>query len=162
MLDRWPVPVATSHCSLVFQKNSWLLRNTTTVVSGACNQNCLIMIRSEHMRCIPSLAVSGLIGSSVVARVAGRAGVAWIVTGFTGFVAGEVKCSERVAGIIHGSYQTKRIKQGWLLPKSVRKEESSTTQDKKKRKKTNRGENKTNSRLAENIKDQSKTRQDLL
>jgi hypothetical protein len=26
------------------------------------------------------------IGSSVVARVAGRAGVAWIVAGFTGFV----------------------------------------------------------------------------
>jgi hypothetical protein len=42
-------------------------------------------------------------GSSVVARVVGRADVAWIVAGFTGLVAGEVKCSERVAEIIRGA-----------------------------------------------------------
>jgi hypothetical protein len=37
------------------------------------------------------------------ARVAGRAGVAWIVAGFTGLLAGEVKWSEKVAGIITGA-----------------------------------------------------------
>jgi hypothetical protein len=46
------------------------------------------------------------------------------------------------------------------FPKSVRKEQS-TTQDKNK-KQTNQRENKSNSRPAENFKDQSKIRQDLL
>jgi hypothetical protein len=40
---------------------------------------------------------------SVIARVAGSVGIAWIVARFTGLVAGEVKCSERVAGIITGA-----------------------------------------------------------
>jgi hypothetical protein len=49
------------------------------------------------------LARTPTIGSSVVARVAGRAGVAWVVAEFTGFIAGEVKWSKRVAGIIMGA-----------------------------------------------------------
>jgi hypothetical protein len=53
---------------------------------------------------ITRLARTPTSGSSAVARVTGRAGVAWIVAGFTGLVAGEVKWSERVAGIITVSY----------------------------------------------------------
>jgi hypothetical protein len=98
-------------------------------------------------------------GSSIVARVARRAGIAWIVAGFTGLVAREVKCSERVVGIIR-ELSSKTNKPKFGTSKSVRKEQS-TPQDKNE-KKTNRGENKTNSRPAENIEDQSKTRQDLL
>jgi hypothetical protein len=37
------------------------------------------------------------------ARKLSDAGVACIVAGFTGLVAGEVKCFERVAGIIMGA-----------------------------------------------------------
>jgi hypothetical protein len=41
------------------------------------------------------------IGSSVVARVTGRAGVAWILAGFTGFVAaGEVERSNVPKGLL--------------------------------------------------------------
>jgi hypothetical protein len=58
---------------------------------------------NNHTGAIARPARTPTIGSSVVARVAGRAGVAWIVAGFTGFVAGEVKWSERVAGIITGA-----------------------------------------------------------
>jgi hypothetical protein len=57
------------------------------------------------------------IGSSVIARIAGRAGVAWIVAGFTGLVAGEVKWSEKVARIITGAIKQRKIKQSLALQK---------------------------------------------
>jgi hypothetical protein len=84
---------------------------------------------------ITRFARTPTIGSSVVTRVAGRAGVAWIVAGFTGFVAGEVKWSKRVAELITGAIKQSESSKVWLFKKC---EEGTIYNSRQKRKKNRR------------------------